>query len=122
MNIRKNKQPPILFEIDGLGCPNTAPFCLSMGKSITQICKPVGFGILQPVDIKILPTRILDCLHEMECRATINSRYGPINCAALIPAPTTPCPHSSFQISLYVLIVLVVDIVFDFKTTNDLSL
>ena len=122
MNIRKNRQPPVLIQIQRLCRTNTSCLHLTPREAIAEIRKPVELGLFHPCKMKVFPARVLDRLHEVERCATIDSNNWPINRAALVPTPAALCPNGALEVLLHVLVVFLVDIVSHFEALDGLGL
>jgi hypothetical protein len=122
MNLRENKQPPILIKIQRLCRTNTSRFHLTSRETVAEVCKPVEPGLFRPRSMEVFPARILDRLQEVERRITIYSDNWPVNRAALVPAPTILRPNSALEILLHVLVVFLIDIMSHFEALDGFGL
>jgi hypothetical protein len=122
MNLRENKQPPILIKIQRLCRTSTSRFHLTSRETVAEVCKPVELGLFHPRNMEVFPARFLDRLHEVKRCATVYSDNRPIDRAALVQTPTAFRPNGALEVLLHVLVVFLVDIVSHFESLDGFGL
>lgn len=112
MNRRQNHKIPIILKIQRLCIPHRPVPPLPLRIPIPQIRKPIlalpsrpTVHILQPI---ILPPRLPYRLREMESRPPVDGDDGPVDRAALVPAPAAPDPDGALEVCLDVFVVVAV--------------
>lgn len=122
MNLRENKQVPKLFKIQCLRRADRATLGLPQRDPIAQVRKPVSPGFGRPVHSKVLPARVLHCLHEVEDGSAVDGDDGTVEGATLIPTAAVSCPDCSFEILLDVLVIFLVGVVVDLEAADAFGL
>lgn len=111
MHLRQIEQVPVLVKVQCLGRADGLVPGFRKAKPVTQVGKPVlPVRAGQPLEVEVLPARVLDSLHKVEAGPAVDGNDGPVDGAALVPAAAAPRPHGALQVLLHVLVVLLVGV------------